>query len=109
MRVECENYGWGRYGSIAAEQQSEGTYRRIRHGDMGELFDQWRARLVEINEGWKFDDDGWLAWRYPQINIGLQKTTPPWLAPKVIRAFTEREGVTPLIEEIGEMIDTINT
>ena len=107
LRVECEYSGWGRYGLIAAAQQPGGTYRRIRHGDMRELFDRWRARLVNLNEGWKFDDDGWLAWRYPQMDINLQKTTPPWLKPEVIRAFKEGEGVAPLIEEIGDMINTI--
>ncbi|MDD9996227.1 MAG: PD-(D/E)XK nuclease family protein, partial [Rhodospirillaceae bacterium] len=109
LRVECEKYGWGRYGLIAAEQQTEGTYRRARLGDMGKLFGLWRARLKEMDEGWKFDDDGWLAWRYPIQNIDLRKTTPHWLAPEVIRAFKEHEGVAPLVEEIGEMIDTIES
>ncbi len=107
LRVECENCGWGRYGLIAAEQKPEGTYRRVRRGDMGELFDVWRARLVEIDEGWKFDDDGWLAWRYPKQDIALQKTASPWLAPEVTRAFTERKGVALLVEELGDMIDAI--
>ena len=108
LRVECESDAWVRYGLIAAEQQQGGTYRRIRRGDMDKLFAQWRERLEETNEGWQFDDNGWLAWRYPQMDIRLLKTTPPWLAPEVLRAFKERRCVAPLIEEIGEMIDTVN-
>ena len=107
LRVECENYGWGRYGLIAAEQQPGGAYRRARLVDMGELFGLWRARLNETDERWKFDDDGWLAWRYPIQDIDLRKSTSHWLAPEVMRAFKEGEGVAPLAEEIGHMIDTI--
>ena len=107
LRIECENYGWGRYGLIAAEQQPGGTYLRARLEDTGELYRLWRVRLKDMDEGWKFDDDGWLAWRYPKQDIDLRKATSHWLAPEVIHALKECEGVTPLIEEIGNMIDTI--
>ena len=107
LRVECDDGGWGRYGLIAVTLSGTTTYRLARTEDTTSLFDEWAKRMSSLEEGWRTDDEWWLAWTYPAEDVDLRKTDP-WLRREVIRALMDDEFlVAPFIRDIRASIDRI--
>ena len=106
LRVECNHSGRGFYGLIAVKPTPSGKCQMRRSEDENGLFDEWAQRMSELEEeGWRTDNEWWLAWRFPTNVIDLGKTT--WLAPAVIRACRTGEAVDPLVCDIQATIDRI--
>lgn len=105
LRVECDRWGWGFYGLIAVGNTTDGRCQLCRSEHLDGLFDEWGQRMEEIDDRWHTDGEWWLAWAWPTANVDLRKTM--WLAPDVIRAFVEDDGVGPLVDDICRTMDRI--
>ena len=106
LRIECDGWGWGRYGLIAVDQTKDGHRRLSRSADASGIFDEWAAKST-LEEGWHTDHERWLAWTYPSESFHLWKTTS-WLAPEVIRRFMKKDCVAPLVSDIFRSVDRID-
>ena len=113
LRVECDGWGWGFYGLIAAKQTSSGTRQLQRSGEEARhLFERWAERMSGFKQDrWRTDNDWWLAWKYPNDNVDLCKNLgrnpQPWLDPKEMRKFREKKCVERLVADISGVIDKI--
>ena len=105
LRVECDDWGWGFFGFIAVERTSDGVRRLSRGEDESGLFDEWGARLSGLEDGWRTNEESWMAWTYPSTNLTLQKTM--WLSPDAIRRFVEDEAAGLLVEDVQTTIDAL--
>ena len=105
LRVECDDWGWGRYGFIGVERTSDGMRRLSRGEDARDLFNEWGERLSGLEDGWRTDAENWLVWGYPDADVALQKTN--WLSPDVIRRFAENKAVGPFVGDIQGTFDAL--
>ena len=108
LRVECDVWGYGFYGLIAAKHTPSGTHQLERSGEASQLFEAWAERMAGFKEDrWRTDGDWWLAWTWPNEDVDLRKKGQPWLDPEVMRKFREGKCVDPLVADIRRMIDGI--
>ena len=105
LRVECDYFCWGFYGLVAVEQVGDAKRQLARSRDTTDIFDAWAKRVSALGQDWTTNREWWLAWKYPNKNVDLRKTT--WLAPKVIRTMVEDDCVAPLVREIRASVDRI--
>ena len=106
LRIECDEWGWGLYGFIAATQAGSGGKSLLRRSEHPDLFGGWSRRMFATEEeGWRTDDEWWLAWGYPSQNVALWKAQ--WLAPEVLCGIRDGETVASLVEDVRSSIDAI--
>ena len=106
VRIECSNFGWGRYGFIAAKRTSEGLRLLSHDTDPHRLVHEWRELLPRLEGGWHVDTPTWIAWAYPTTDVNLRKSS--WLDPHEIRRFVRDEAAEPLVADVCGTVDAID-